>query len=195
MSSTINCADCGATLQETRDDEASTKSPCVACGSTNRHYSIIPETGHINLSPFAFQWCSKDFYQAYKSYVDTHGSTPFSPARLTLLAQAIELAAKSLHVHQGKRDCDLRKVGHDLVKACDSTVLILYGISLTNDEQTELRKMSELNEAKAFEYFWFRANGVAPERNGILHAINGRQDLPDEKILERLLNKLLAPEL
>ena len=145
---------------------------------------------HINLSPFAFQWYAKDFFEAYKK---VKGETHFSPARLTLLAQAVELAAKSLRVHQGERDADLRKLGHDLVKACDSSILDVYRITLTTDELTELRKMSDLNEAKAFEYFWFRSPGVTPEQAGIMHAVTGRKGLPDENIVEGLLIKLLAP--
>jgi len=72
---------------------------------------------------------------------------------LTLLAQAVELAAKSLHVHQGKRDADLRKLGHDLVKACDSPILGVYGITLTTDELTKLRKMSDLSRFKGSDPF------------------------------------------
>jgi hypothetical protein len=59
---------------------------------------------------------------------------------------AVELAAKSLHVHQGKRNNDLLKLGHSLIKACDAAILAMYGITLSLAEQTELKKMSELNE-------------------------------------------------
>jgi hypothetical protein len=141
-------------------------------------------------SPFAFQWYAKDFYEAYKK---VKGGARFSPARLTLLAQAVELAAKSLHVDQGKRDADIRKINHDLVKACDSAILGKHGIMLTENEATELKKMSDPNEAKAFEYFWFRLPGYTPEVAGVMHALTGRKDLPDESVVEGLLIKLLAP--
>jgi hypothetical protein len=192
MSGLTTCADCGAPITDAMDGDPSKSLPCAACGSTRRNYRITPETAHINLSPFAFQWYAKDFYEAYKK---VKGEARFSPAQLTLLAQAVELAAKSLHVHQGKRDADLRKIGHDLVKACDSAILCVYGITLTADEATELKKMCKLNKAKAFEYFWFPSPGSTPELTGVMHAVTGRSDLPDENVVEGLLIKLLAPEM
>lgn len=190
MSGLTTCAGCGAPINEATDDDPSKRLSCAACGSTTRNYRLTVEPIHINLSPFAFQWYAKDFYEAYKK---VKGEARFSPARLTLLAQAVELAAKSLHVHQGKRDADLRKIAHDLVKACDSAILGVYGITLTADEATELKKMSDLNEAKAFEYFWFRSPGYSPELAGVMHAVSGRKGLPDESVVEGLLIKLLAP--
>lgn len=164
--------------------------PCTACGSTAVSCSVTPEPIYINLSPFAWQWFAKDFFEAYKK---VKGEAGFSPARLTLLAQAVELAAKSLHVDQGRRDADLRKLSHNLVKACDSSILGKYGIMLTTHEATELRKMSDLNEQKAFEYFWFDRKG--PELAGVAYALKGRPGLPDESIVEGLLVKLLAPKI
>jgi hypothetical protein len=165
---------------------------CEVCGSTKWNTRVTVAPIEVNLSPFAFQWYAKDFYGAYKKVKD---GPPFSPARLTLLSQAVELAAKSLHVHQGKRDDDLRKLGHSLVKACDAAILGLYGITLTPAEEIELKKMSDLNEAKAFEYFWFRSPGFTPELAGVMHALTGRKGLPDESVVEELLIKLLAPKL
>lgn len=195
MSNLTTCAGCGAPIDDATDDDPSKMLPCATCGSTTRNLTIVAEPAHINLSPFAFQWYAKDFYEAYKAYKQKgqEGETEFSPARLTLLAQAIELAAKSLHVHQGKRDADLRKIKHDLVKACDLSILNVYGITLTEDEATELKKISELHKVKAFEYFWFRSPGYTPELAGVMHALTGRKDLPDERVMEELLTKLLAP--
>jgi hypothetical protein len=190
MSGLTTCAGCGEPINDAADDDPSQRPPCSACGSTTRNYRLTVEPIHINLSPFAFQWYAKDFYEAYKKI---RGEPRFSPARLTLLAQAVELAAKSLHVHQGKRDADLRKISHDLVKACDPAILGVYGIKLTADEATELKKMSDLNEAKAFEYFWFRSPGYTPELAGVMHAVTGRRGLPDESVVEGLIIKLLAP--
>jgi hypothetical protein len=190
MSGITTCAECSAPISEATYDDPSTQHPCAACGSTTRNYQITPEPVHINLSPSAFQWYAKDFFEAYKK---VKGETRFSPTRLTLLAQAVELAAKSLHVHQGKRNADLRKLGHDLVKACDSSILGAYGITLTTDEATELKKMSDLHKAKASEYFWFRSTDFTPELAGVMHALTGRKGLPDESIVEELLLKLLAP--
>jgi hypothetical protein len=192
MSGLTTCADCGVPLEIAVDDVS--KYPCGVCGSTRWSARVTVEPIQFNLSPGAFQWYAMDFYEAYKTYKKVQES-PFSPARLTLLAQAVELAAKSLHVHQGKRDADLRKIAHDLVKACDSTILGEYGITLTADEATELKKMSELNKAKAFEYFWFKLPGFTPERAGVMHAVTGRKSLPNESVVEGLLIKLLAPTL
>jgi hypothetical protein len=189
MSGLTTCAVCGAPINDATDDDPSESLPCAACGSTRRNFRITAEPIHVNLSPFAFQWYAKDFYEAYKK---VKGEARFSPARLTLLAQAVELAAKSLHVHQGKRDADLRKIAHDLVKACDSAILGVYGITLT---ATELKKMSELNEAKAFEYFWFRSPGSTPELAGVMHALTGRRGLPEESVVEGLLIRLLVPQM
>ena len=185
MSASTACAACGAPLKDGIDDD-----PCAVCGSTKWNTRVTVEPIQVNLSPFAFQWYAKDFYEAYKK---VKGGARFSPARLTLLAQAVELAAKSLHVHQGKRDADLRKIGHDLVKACDAAILGVYGITVTADEAIELKKISDLNEAKAFEYFWFRSPGHSAELTGLLHAVTGRKGLPDESVVEGLLIKLLAP--
>lgn len=195
MSGITTCADCGAAIHDVPSDASAARFPCVSCGSTARSYRIISETGRINLSPFAFQWYAKDFYNAYKAHLTANGSSTFSPARLALIAQSVELAAKSLHVHQGKRDSDLRKLGHNLVKACDAKILGLYGITIDASEQAELQNLSDLNELKAFEYFWFPGPGVAPEVNGILHAVHGRPGLPDEKIVQGLLVRLLTPQL
>src|SRR5881296_2237716 len=165
MSGLTTCAGCGAPINDVTDADPSTRLPCATCGSISRNYLLTVDPTHINLSPFAFQWYAKDFYDAYKKI---QGGARFSPARLTLLAQAVELAAKSLHVHQGRRDADLRKIGHNLVKACDSAILGVYSITLTRDEGTELKNLSDLNEAKALEYFWFRSPHYTPEVAGVM---------------------------
>lgn len=193
MSGLTTCAGCGAPIDDATDEDTSKKLPCEACGSTKRICRFITaEPINVNLSPFAFQWYAKDFYEVYKAYKNIMEAR-FSPARLTLLAQAVELAAKSLHVHQGKRDADLHNISHDLIKACDLAILGVYGITLAVDEVAELKKMSDLNEAKAFEYFWFRSPGYTPEIAGVMHAITGWKGLPDENVVEGLLIKLLAP--
>lgn len=190
MPDVLACSYCGTTLDPTT--VADPKAPCIACGGAKRHRRIVPDSAHIRLSPFGFQWYAKDFYLAYQKM---KGGDRFSPARLTLLAQAVELAAKSLHVDQGKNSAQLVKVGHDLLKACDPTVLAAYGISISTEETRELTKMSLLNKAKAFEYFWFDWPGATPESAGLDHALRGRPGLPEEHIIEGLLLRLLSPNL
>jgi len=201
MSSTTTCAVCGTPIKNSINDDLSEQQSCAVCGSTRRNIVVTPGSILINLSPFAFQWYAKDFYEAYKAYKKLKDVVKFSPALLTLLAQAIELAAKSMHVDQGKNDHDLRTISHDLIKACDPVILGKYGITITANEATELQKLSDLYEAKAFEYFWFlpkgtKRNKANPDQAriaGITHAITGRDDMPNEDIAEALLIKLLEP--
>jgi hypothetical protein len=207
MSALTTCAACGAPLKDGIHDAS--KYPCEVCGSTKWITRVTVLPIQMNLSAFAFQWYGKDFYEAYNK---VKGGARFSPARLTLLAQAVELAAKSLHVDQGKQDDKLRRIGHNLVKACDPSILSRYKIKLTAAERTELKKMNDLNESKAFEYFWFLPPGTKrrpkkptkeeikedarnARRTGIIHAVTGRKGLPDESVVERLLIKLLAPKM
>ena len=146
----------------------------------------------VQITPFAFQHYAKDFYEAYKK----HKSGPkFSPARLFLLTRSIELAAKSLHLKQGRTADDLRRVGHDLEAACESGLLLAYGVSLSTSEETELRKANDYYERKGFEYFLFNLPGVPLDRSGPQLAGSGWPNLPDESVLEALLNKLLSPSL
>lgn len=140
MSGLTTCAGCGAPINDATDDDPSKRLPCADCGSTTRNIRVTVEPIHVNLSPFAFQWYAKDFCEAYKK---VKGEARFSPARLTLLAQAVELAAKSLHVHQGKRAADLRKIAHDLIKACDSAILGVYGIMLRRLGKTEIERLGD----------------------------------------------------
>ena len=90
---------------------------------------------------------------------------------------------------------------HDIITACDPVILGQYGITNTANEATELQKLSDLYDAKAFEYFWFlpkrtnrnKANPDQARIAGITHAITGRDDMPNEDIAEALLIKLLEP--
>ena len=192
----ITCGNCGALLEDGINDISN--HPCDVCDSQEWNAVITPAPIQLNISPLAFQWYAQDFYEAYKKVKD---GTSFSPARLTLLAQAVELAAKSLHVDQGKGDKDLRKIGHDLAKACDITILGLYGITLSETERTELKKLGDLHTARAFAYFWFHPHGQSnrqtssAEAHGIMHALTGRKNLPNESIVEELLIKLLGNEM
>jgi predicted RNA-binding Zn-ribbon protein involved in translation (DUF1610 family) len=192
MTALTTCAGCGNPITDTTNSDGPKEFPCPLCGSTSRNVTLKVETIQVRISPLGFQWYAKDFYEAYRKL---KGGERFSPARLTLLAQAVELAAKSLHVHQGTRDSDLRKLAHSLIRACDPAILSKYAVTLTPQEETELKKMSELNEAKAFEYFWYRWPGYTPELAGIMHSLTGRPGLPDESVVEGLLVRLLAPSL
>ena len=145
-----------------------------------------------NISPFAFQFYAKDFLQAYKKH---QGGHKFSPARFFLLTRSIELAAKALHLGQGRLVDDLRRLGHDLEAACDPSLLMRYGINITAAERTEVAKANEYYEGKGFEYFWFKMPGVPIDRSGPQQALSGWPNLPDEMVLEGLVDKLLAPKL
>jgi hypothetical protein len=198
--SVTTCAACSAPLKDGIVDV--TNYACETCGSTRWDTRVTVEPVVSRISAFAFQHYAKDFYAAYKKL---EGDPRFSPARLTLLAQAIELSAKSLHVHQGKKNTDLKKkINHSLVEACAPAILGLHGIESTSTEKAELKKISDLNEVKAFEYPWFDGSKVtpelpgvkvSPELSGVMKALKGWQGLPDESVLEGLLLKLLEPKL
>ncbi len=117
----------------------------------------------VGIAPFAFQFYARDSYRAYKAYPAT-GS--FSPARLFLLARSIELAAKALYVSAGRTAADLHQINHDLLKACDPSILSTRGISLAANEEMELKKANEYYSRKGFEYFFFRLKGVAEDCSG-----------------------------
>lgn len=148
-----------------------------------------------NISPFAFQLWAKDFYGAYKAHQNT---APFSPARFYLLSRSLELALKALHLDTGATVETLRKIGHDLEKACDAQLLAGYQIQVTPEEQSELSKANAFYKHKGFEYFLFRApflGGVPEERSGPQLAATAYPNLPEESSLESLLQKLLEPKL
>jgi hypothetical protein len=62
-------------------------------------------------------------------------------------------------------------------------------------------KLSDLYEAKAFEYFWFlpkvpRGISSNPDQSrvaGITHALTGRDEMPEESVVDGLLIRLLEP--
>src|SRR5215217_585531 len=59
---------------------------------------------NVGITPFAFQHYAKDFYEAYKKH---KGGPQFSPASFFLITRSIELAAKSLHLADGRTAKDL----------------------------------------------------------------------------------------
>lgn len=143
-------------------------------------------------APFAFQHYARDFFEAYKKH---KGGWRFSPARLFLLARSIELAAKGLHLGQGRTHNDVFALKHDLEAACQPQILATYGISLDPAEEVELKKANEYYKRKGFEYFLYKLPGVAEDRSGPQQALSGWPALPDESILESVLAKLLEPRL
>jgi hypothetical protein len=153
---------------------------------------IKPHGIDVNIAPYAFQHYAKDFYEAYKKHKE---GPKFSPARLFLIGRSIELAAKGLLLRQGRTAKDIANISHNLDAACDAGVLSAYGISLTATEEAELKKANEYYARKGFEYFLFNTPGVALDRSGPQIALSGWPGLPDESILEALLNKLLSPSL
>ncbi|MBI2486236.1 MAG: hypothetical protein HYW01_04610 [Deltaproteobacteria bacterium] len=156
-------------------------------------YQVIKPVGiDANITPFAFQHYAKDFYEAYEKH---KGGPRFSPARLFLLTRSIELAAKALHLGQGRTVSDVLRLDHDLEAACEPEILAAYGISITAAEEVELKKANEYYQRKGFEYFLFRMPGIPVDRSGPQQAASGWLGLPDEGVLESLLGKLLMPRL
>jgi hypothetical protein len=154
--------------------------------------TIRPSGFYANISPHAFQYYARDFYNAYTNH---KGGRKFSPARLFLLSRSIELAAKALHLAQGSAAKKLSHINHDLELVCDQQILSAYGITQTYTELFELKKANKYYKGKGFEYFLFRFPGVAIERTGPQQALSGWPDLPEESILEGLLDRLLTPKL
>jgi hypothetical protein len=90
---------------------------------------------------------------------------------------------------------DLRDIGHDLEKACDTEILERYGINISETEKTELKKANKFYKGKGFEYYWFKFPGISEEdRSGPELSASGWKELPDENILEGLIEKLILPE-
>jgi hypothetical protein len=155
-------------------------------------HTIRPVGFDANIAAGAFRHYAKDFYAAYAN----HKSGPrFSPARFFLLMRSIELAGKALHVGQGRDTKALRKIGHDLIAACDRSILSAYRVTLDAAEEQELKKANKYYDGKGFEYFWFDCPGVPTDRSGPQQMLSGWPDLPDENILETVLQKLLRPNL
>ena len=144
------------------------------------------------IAAFAFQYYARDFFEAYKK----HKAGPkFSPARLFLLTRSIELAAKGLHLGQGRTYNDIFALKHDLEATCQPQILATYGISLNLTEEGELKKANEYYKRKGFEYFLYKHPDIPVDRSGPQQALSGWPALPDESILESLLTRLLEPRL
>jgi hypothetical protein len=154
--------------------------------------TIRPLGIDANLAPFAFPHYAKDFYAAYTKH---KGGPKFSPARFFLLARSIELAAKGLHLGQGRDHKSLFKIDHDLEAACEQSILSAYGLTLTAAEDQQMKNANRYYAGKGFEYFFFDFPGVSVDRSGPQQALSGWPDLPDESILESILHKLLQPRL
>src|SRR3990167_874122 len=148
-----------------------------------------------NIRPFAFQHYAKDFYEAYKKH---RNGPKFSPARLFLLSRSIDLAAKCLHLADGRPSEDLGNISHDLNKACDSDILKKFGIILSSDQINELKKANDYYQYKGFEYFLYKYGdwkGSDFGSSGPQNALLGWPDLPDESILESIADMLLSTKL
>jgi hypothetical protein len=148
-----------------------------------------------NIRPFAFQYYARDFYEAYKK----HKSGPrFSPARYFLLSRSIELAAKSLHLADGKPAEELGNVNHNLESACDTTILNQFGISLNSQQLTELKKANDYYQHKGFEYYLYKSGdwkGSDFGSSGPEKTLQGWPDLPDLNTLESIFEMLLSIDL
>jgi len=151
----------------------------------------VPLT-NLNITPFAFQHYAKDFYEAYAKHKPGH---KFSPARFFLITRSIVLAAKSLHLARGRSVADVLDLGHDLEAVCDAGVLAGFGLALMPPENVELQKANQYYKGKGFEYFLFKFPGIPMERSGPQQALSGWPGLPDESVLESILDKLLTPKL
>jgi hypothetical protein len=146
----------------------------------------------VGIAPFAFQHYAKDFFTAYSNHPT---EDRFSPARFFLLTRSIELAAKALHLAQGRSLDDVLAINHDLEAACSPEALRTFGIHVSDTELAELRKANRYYKGKGFEYFLFKFPGVAIGRSGPQQALSGWPDLPDEQPLRHLFHKLVAPKL
>ena len=89
----------------------------------------------------------------------------------------------------------MKRLDHDLEAACEASVFAHFGITLIAAEMLELRKANKYYKGKGFEYFLFKFSGVKMERSGPQQALFGWPGLPDESVLESILNKLLTPKL
>ncbi len=190
--------------------------------STNTVIGVV--AGNGNNDPFAFQWYAKDFYEAYKKHKGGSRFSParlFLLSRsIELAAKALHLGKT---VRRSKSDPDiyplpdpkkkplsandpsnwqmrwltsddLRKIGHDLEKACNAEILEQYGINISETEKTELKKANKFYKGKGFEYYWFKFPGISEEdRSGSELSASGWKELPDENILEGLIEKLILP--
>lgn len=162
----------------------------LRCAMSNQVINV--PSANVSITPFAFQHYAKDFYEAYTK----HKPGPkFSPARFFLLTRSIELAAKSLHLADGRTPKYVKRLDHDLEAACEASVLAHFGITLITAETVELQKANKYYKGKGFEYFLFKFSGVSMERSGPQQALSGWPGLPDESVLESILNKLLTATL
>ena len=141
-----------------------------------------------NITPLAFQYYAKDFFNAYLKH---KGGSRFSPARLFLLSRSLELAAKSLHLAKGRDAAGIRRLGHSLERACDAALLASFGIRLTDHERAHLAKANQYYKGKGFEYFLFEFPGVPFDRSGPQQALMGWPDLPDESVLESIVSRMI----
>jgi hypothetical protein len=130
---------CGAPINNATDDDLSKQQSCAVCGSTRRNIVVTPGSISINLSPFAFQWYAKDFYEAYKAYKKLKNVAKFSPALLTLLAQAIELAAKSMHEIKARMTTNCAQSHTTSSKHATRLSLVSTGLPLLRMKQPNSR--------------------------------------------------------
>ena len=153
---------------------------------------IQPQGFNANITPFAFQHYAKDFYSAYGQY---KANAAFSPARLFLVCSSIELAAKALHFSTGQPTDQIKKLNHDLVAACDETVLANSHVVLSQAEKENLEKANKYYKDKGFEYFLFKYSNVPVDHSGPQLAAQGWPDRPDETVLAGVVEKLVAVKL
>lgn len=147
----------------------------------------------FNSSPLGSRLIAEDYYEAYKSYTPLRG---FSRAKYFLACITIELAAKTLHVDQGKQYDDLVKIGHNLIRSCDPSILSAYGVVITHTEELELKKANEYYAARGFEYYHFKHPDISdPNRAGPILVLSGYPNRPDLNVLETIINKLIEAEL
>ena len=150
---------------------------------------IQPQGFNANTTPFTFQHYAKDFYSAYGQYKAT---AAFSAARLFLVCRSIELAAKALHFSTGQPTSQVTTLNHDLVAACDETVLANSHVVLSQTENENLEKANRYYKNKGFEYFLFTYPNVPFDHSGPQLAAQGWPDRPDEFVLAGIVEKLIA---
>lgn len=166
--------------------KAKTKRPAANGGDV----TVRVQPAVVDLTTSSFGHYAKDYFAAYTAY---QPPVRFSPARFFLLCRSIELAAKGLHFAAHGSVERLLKLGHRLAAACDAVVLRQHGVTLTTEQRAELSNADRYYAGKGFEYLIFKERGTKEPVSQLRIALKGWPGLPDEAVLQSVLQLLLPP--